>query len=86
VEKEAPGALSPDRTFVVQFAPPSRRGRVDSGRIEHLTSGAAAFYTSWRQLQRFVADAIAGAPTTPSPRRRRRGKAPTSPALPKEEP
>jgi len=50
--------LSPERTFVVQLAPPSPRGRVATGRVEHVTSGKAVCFASWRELQHFVADAV----------------------------
>lgn len=50
--------LSAGRTFVVQLGPPNARGQVAAGRVEHLTSGRAAFFESWRQLQRFVAESV----------------------------
>lgn len=59
-KRAAAAPLSPDRTFVVQLAPPSRAGRVGAGRVEHVTSGKAAFFATWRQLQRFVVESLIG--------------------------
>jgi hypothetical protein len=73
--------LSPSRTFVVQLGPPSARGRVHAGRVEHVSTGRAAFFASWRQLQRFVADSVLGT----EPRRSPRSHSATGPDRAREE-
>lgn len=49
--------LPADRTFVLQFrAAPERQTRdpIAHGRIEHLVSGMATRFDTWRELELFV--------------------------------
>jgi hypothetical protein len=48
-EQPAP-TLPADRAFVVHFRPTGRRGRRFAGRVEHLSSGTFAHFTSLREL------------------------------------
>jgi hypothetical protein len=50
-------SLPADRSFVVQFRAPPRPGQPGlpcAGRVEHLSSGAAARFGDWATLRRFV--------------------------------
>ena len=53
-----PGTLLPDRAFVVHFATTGRRGDRFAGRVEHLTSGASAPFSSRAALWAFFADLL----------------------------
>ena len=52
----APPSLPADRTFVVQFRPAPRRAPEGGshGRVEHLVTGLAARFDTWRELRLFV--------------------------------
>jgi hypothetical protein len=56
--------LPAHRAFVVHFGAADRRGRRFTGRVEHLTSGAAIHFASLRALLAFIATRLEAAPTS----------------------
>ena len=51
---DSAGTLPVNRAFVIHFRMTARRGPRFIGRVEHLTSGAAAEFRSLRALLAFV--------------------------------
>lgn len=59
VMAKLPPALPSNRAFVVQFRSQSEDTCPQwVGRVEHVTSGNAAHFTSWEQLQQFLAHVL----------------------------
>lgn len=62
--------LPANRVFVVQFeGAPAGQAAPIAGRVEHVTSGHRARFTSWEELQRFIEQELAqlGVASTPPP-------------------
>ena len=56
--------LPAHRAFVVHFGAAGGRGRRFTGRVEHLTSGAAIHFASLRALLAFFATRLEAPPTS----------------------
>ena len=64
-DAEAP-PLSPYRAFVVQFRPPTPTAQdLFTGRVEHMTSGQAARFTSLTELVAFFTQVLAAVEEKP---------------------
>ncbi len=56
---KSPPALPTNRAFVVQFRSSSEDAHPQwAGRVEHVTSGHATHFSSWEQLQQFLAQTL----------------------------
>lgn len=56
---QSPPALPTNRAFVVQFRSQSEGAHPQwAGRVEHVTSGHATHFSSWEQLQQFLAQIL----------------------------
>ena len=59
IARQAP-ALPTNRAFVVQFSGQAGESPAHwAGRIEHIVSGHATHFTSWAELQTFMAQTLA---------------------------
>jgi hypothetical protein len=55
---DPPRTLPAERAFVVHFATAARRGQRFAGRVEHLTSGTSAQFSSRAALWAFFAELL----------------------------